>query len=83
MAIWENNKCANIHTIGITKGVDGRKKQRIYLRNNIFENFLNLRKKTDIQAQEAQMVPNKMKSKKTTPRQIVTNCQKLNINREP
>ena len=50
MAIWENNKCANVHTIGITKGVDRRKKQRIYLRNNIFENFLNLRKKTDIQA---------------------------------
>jgi len=82
MAIWKNNKCTNTHTIGVTKGEDRRKRQITYLRNNIFENFPNLRNKTDIQVQEAQMVPNKMNSKRTTPRHIVTNCQKLNINRE-
>ena len=82
MAIWENNKRANTQTIGVTKGEDRRKRQITYLRNNIFENFPNLRNKTDIQVLEAQMVPNKMNANRTTPRHNVTNCQKLNINRE-
>ena len=60
MAIWENNKRANTQTIGVTKGEDRRRRQITYLRNNIFENFPNLRNKTDIQVLEALMVPNKM-----------------------
>ena len=32
------------------------------------EKFLNLKKKTDIQVQEAQRVPNKMNPKRPTPR---------------
>ena len=32
------------------------------------ENFLNLKKETDIQVQEAQRVPNKMNPKRLTPR---------------
>ena len=81
MAIWKNNKCTNTHTIGVTKGEDRRKRQITYLRNNIFENFPNLRNKTDIQVQEAQMVPNKMNSKRTTPRHIVIKMTKERISK--
>ena len=36
------------------------------------ENFPNLVKEIDIQALEAQQVPNKMDTKRTTPRHIIT-----------
>ena len=35
------------------------------------ENFLNLKKETNIQVQEAQRVPNKMKQKNPTPKYII------------
>ena len=35
------------------------------------ENFLNLKKKTDIQFQEVQKVPNKMNPKRSLPRYII------------
>ena len=35
------------------------------------ENFLNLVKEIDIQVQEAQRVPNKLDTKRTTPRHII------------
>ena len=35
------------------------------------ENFLNLVKEIDIQVQEAQRIPNKLDSKRTTPRYII------------
>ena len=49
---------------------------------NIFEkimkeNFPNLVKKIDVQGQEAQRVPNKMDTKRTTPRQIIINMPKV------
>ena len=37
----------------------------------MMENFPNLVKETDIQAQDAQTVPNKMDAKKPTPRHII------------
>ena len=45
------------------------------------ENFPNLVKETDIQVQEAQMVPNKMDPKRTIPKHIIK-CQRLKIKRE-
>lgn len=41
------------------------------------ENFPNLRKGTDIQAQEAQKVPNKMNQRRGTSRHIIFNMSKV------
>ena len=41
------------------------------------ENFPNLVKKIDVQGQEAQRVPNKMDTKRTTPRQIIISMPKV------
>ena len=41
------------------------------------ENFPNLVKKTDIQVQEAQRVPNKLDPKRTTPRHIIIKMPKV------
>ena len=41
------------------------------------ENFPNLMKEIDIQVQEAQRVPNKLDSKRTTPRQIIIKMPKV------
>lgn len=41
------------------------------------ENFLIQREKTDIYIQEAQGVPNKMSSKRSTPRHIVIKISKV------
>ena len=56
--LWDNNRCNNIHIIGISED----RKQGI---ENLFEeiitvNFPNLRKEKDIQVLEIQRVPNKM-----------------------
>ena len=41
------------------------------------ENFLNLMKVTEIQVQEVQRVPNRMDTKKTTPRLIIIKMPKV------
>ena len=41
------------------------------------ENFPNLVKEIDMQVQEAQRVPNKMGSKKTTPRHVIIKMPKV------
>ena len=46
------------------------------------ENFPNLVKEIDMQAQEAQRIPNEMDTKRPTPRHIIIKCQRLNIKRD-
>ena len=41
------------------------------------ENFANLVKEIDIQVQEAQRIPNKMDTKRTTPRHIIIKMPKI------
>ena len=41
------------------------------------ENFLNLKKETDIQVQKAHRVPNKMDPKRSTPKYIIIKMQTL------
>ena len=41
------------------------------------ENFCNSAKEIDIQVQEAQRIPNKMDSKRTTPRQVIIKMPKM------
>ena len=43
------------------------------------EKFPNLKKETDIQAQEAQRIPNQMNSKRPTPTHIIIKMAKLKI----
>ena len=45
------------------------------------ENFPNLAKEIDIQVQEVQRVPNKLDSKKSTPRHIIIKMLRLKIKR--
>ena len=47
------------------------------LENIMKENFPNLVKEIDIQVQETQKVPNKMDSKRTTPRHIIIKMPKV------
>ena len=54
---------------------------------NLFEkimkkNFPNLVKEIDIQIQEVQKVPNKMDTKRPTPRYIIIKMPKVKISRE-
>ena len=44
------------------------------------ENSPNLRKKTDIQVQEKQMVPNNMNSDRLIPRKLIITMRKLKAN---
>ena len=46
------------------------------------ESFLNLKKETDIQVQEAKWVPNKMNPKRPMPRHIIIKITNLKIKRE-
>ena len=46
------------------------------------ENFPNLVKEIDIHIQEAQGVPNKMGSKKTTPRHVIIKMPKVMISQQ-
>ena len=67
----DNMKCNNIRIIGILEREE--KKQGI---ENLFEkimteSFPNLERRKDMQVQEAQMVPIKMKPKRSTPSHII------------
>ena len=54
----------------------------IYLKKIVKENFPDLVKEIDMQAQEAQRIPNEMDTKRPTPRHIIIKCQRLKIKRE-
>ena len=47
------------------------------------ENFPNLMKEIDIQAQEVQKVPNKMNPKRSTPRHIIIKMPKVKDRKQP
>ena len=48
----------------------------------MIETFLNLKKETDIQVQEAERDPNKMNPKKPIPRPFIIKMAKLKLKRE-
>ena len=64
-------KLTNICIIGIAEGKETEKGADNLLKEIIDENFPNLWKKTDIQVEEAQRVPNRMNPKRSTPRHII------------
>ena len=69
--IWDNIKWVNLHIIGILEGEEREKGIEHVFEEFMAENFLNLKKETDIQIQEAQRFPNKMNPNGPTPRHII------------
>ena len=55
---WNNIKHSDIHIIGFPEGEEKRKGIEKVFEEIMADNFLNLKKETDIQVQEAQRVPN-------------------------
>ena len=64
---WNNFKRSNIHIIVVPEGKEKEQEIKIYPKQIVKENVLNLVKEIDMQVQEAQGVPNKMDAKRATP----------------
>ena len=58
--LWNNTKCTNIHSIGVSEGEEREKGPEKILEEIIAENFLNMGKETVNQVQEAQTVPGRI-----------------------
>ena len=69
--LWGNIKCANLHVIGVPEGEERKKGIKNLFEVIMAESFLNLKKETDIQVQEAQRVLNKMNPNRPITRHIV------------
>ena len=66
--LWDSSKCTNIHIIGVPEGEEKEKGIKNVFDEIMVKNFPNLKKKTDIQVQEAQRVPEKIIPNIPTPR---------------
>ena len=75
--LWDNFKCTNIRIIGVPEGEEEEQEIENLFEKIMQENFLNLGKEIDKQVQEAQGVPNKMNTKRTTPRRIRIEMSKV------
>lgn len=69
-------RLSNIHIMGIPEGKDGEKGAENIFEEIIAENFLNLRKETDIQIQKAKRALNKFNPKSSTPKHIAIKMAK-------
>ena len=68
---WDNIKCVNLRIIGVPESEEREKGIKNVFEEIMAENFPNLQKETDIQAQEAQKVPNKINPNRPTLRHII------------
>ena len=75
--LWDISKHANIHIIGMPEGEEEEQEIENLFEKIMKENFPNLVKEIDIQVQEAQTIPNKMDTKRTTPRHIIIKLSKV------
>ena len=67
-SLWDNFKCTNIGIMEVLEGEEKEQEIENVFENILKENFPNLVKEIYIQVQEAQIVPNKRDSKRTTPK---------------
>ena len=81
-SLWNNFKKSNIHITGVPEGKEKEQEIGNLFEKIVKENFPNLVKEIDMQVQEAQRVPNKMNSKRTTPRHVIIKMPKLRMKRE-
>ena len=70
-------KCANLHIIGVPEGGEREKRIKNVFEEIMAENLPNLKKKTDIQVQEAHRVPNKMNPNRSTTKHIIIKMAKV------
>ena len=76
--LWDISKTANIHIIGTPEGKEEEQEiENLFEKKIMKENFPNLAKEIDIQVQEAQRAPNKVNTKRTTPRHIIVKMPKV------
>ena len=75
--LWDNLKHANLHIIGVPEGEERKKGIKNLFEVIMAESFLNLKKETDIQVQEAQRVPNKINPNRPTPRHVTIKMAKV------
>ena len=71
-SLWDN-----FCTVGVPEGKEKEQENGNLFEKIMKENFPNLVKETDMQVQEAQRVPNKMASKRPTPRHIIIKMPKV------
>ena len=75
--LWDISKHTNIQITGVPEGEEEEQEIENLFETIMKEKFHNLAKEIDIQVQEAQRVPNKLDSKRTTPRHIIIKMPKL------
>ena len=75
--LWENNKCTNIHIIGIPEGEEREKGPKKIFEETVVENFPNMGNEIATQVQEAQRVPGKINPRRNMPRHIVIELTKI------
>ena len=70
----DNIKHTNIHIISVPEGKERNKEVENLLKEIIADNFLNVgrRETSSYRKHREQTAPNKVKTKKTTPRHIIT-----------
>ena len=74
-SLWENFKHSNICIIGVPEEEEEKEIENL-LKKIMKGNLPNLVKEIDIQVQEAQRVPNKIKAKRPIPRHIIIKMPK-------
>ena len=70
-------KCSNIWIIGVPEGEEEEQKIENLFEQIMKENFLNLAKEINVQAQETQRIPTKLEPRKHTPRHIIITWPKI------
>ena len=75
--LWDNIKCNNIHIIGVPEGEEREKGPEKIYEEIIVENFPNMGKEIATQVQDVQRVPNRINSRRKTPRHIVIKLAKI------
>ena len=75
--LWDNVKCPNIQIIGVPEEEDKKKGHEKILEEIIVENFPKMGKEVATQVQETQRVPNRINSRRNTPRHILIKLMKI------
>ena len=75
--LWDNSKCTNTQTVGVPKEEKEKKGSEKIFEEITVENFLNMGKEIVTQVQEAQRVPNRINSRRNTPRHILFKLTKI------
>ena len=76
-SLWDNFRFTNICIMGVLEGGEREHKPGNLFEKTMTENFPNLLKDIDVQAQEVQRAPNKMNPKRPTPRHIIIKMPKV------